>query len=103
MGKNTVSFVELNLSNETKAFIDGPELGGAAPDGTTTISPTPQPTSMGCFCHTIGLSLLVWTVLVPTVIAVGILLRSLCFVCGIRGSHTSGGVTGVTFINSIIA
>ncbi len=72
MGKNTVSFVELNLSNETEAFIDGPELGGftAAPDGTTTISPTPQPTSMGCFCHTFGLSLLAWTVLVPTAIAV---------------------------------
>ncbi len=71
MGNKTVSFVELNLSNETEAFIDGPELGGTADgDDTTTISPTPQPTSMGCFCHTIGLSLLAWTVFVPTAIAV---------------------------------
>ena len=60
MGNDTVSFVELNLSNETKFFIDGPELGG---------SPTPQPTSMGCFRHTVGLSLLAWTVLVPSVVA----------------------------------
>ena len=60
MGKKTISFVELNLSNETKAFIDGPELGGLYPpkneepdneeeaaDGTTAPQPTPQPTSMG--------------------------------------------------------
>jgi hypothetical protein len=57
MGKDTVSFVELNLSNETQAFIDGPELGG---------SPTPQPTSKGCFRHTVGLSLLAWIVFVPS-------------------------------------
>lgn len=71
MGNHTVSFVELNLSNETKTFIDGPELGGTATDGdgTTTISPTPQPTSKGCFCHTFGLGLLAWTVLVPSVVA----------------------------------
>ena len=60
MGNKTVSFVELNLSNATKAFIDGPELGGLYPpkneepdneeeaaDGTTAPQPTPQPTSMG--------------------------------------------------------
>lgn len=71
MGNHTVSFVELNLSNETKTFIDGPEIGGTATDGdgTTTISPTPQPTSKGCFCHTFGLGLLAWTVLVPSVVA----------------------------------
>ena len=71
MGKDTVSFVELNLSNETQAFID--ELGGVATatdgNGTTTISPTPQPTSMGCFRHTVGLSLLAWTVFVPSMVA----------------------------------
>ena len=30
MGDETVTFVELELSNETKTFIEGPELGGAA-------------------------------------------------------------------------
>jgi hypothetical protein len=71
MGKDTVSFVELNLSNETQAFLYGPELGGVNGNGTTTTSPTTsQPTSKGCFCHTFGLSLLAWTVLVPTAIAV---------------------------------
>jgi hypothetical protein len=65
MLNKTISFVELNLSNETKAFIDGPELGGAARDNTKTISPTPQPTSMGCFHHTNSLSFLAWTVFVP--------------------------------------
>ncbi|KAL7452445.1 hypothetical protein ACHAWC_004168 [Mediolabrus comicus] len=62
-GKDTVSFVELNLSNETQAFLDGPELGGL---NTTA----PQPTSMGCFRHTTSLSLLAWTVFVPSMVAV---------------------------------
>jgi hypothetical protein len=62
-GNDTVSFVELNLSNETQAFIDGPELGGVtAAAAAKTISPTPQPTSKACFRHTVGISLLAWTV-----------------------------------------
>ena len=82
MGKNTISFVELNLSNETQAFIDGPELGGFIPpkneelddeeeaaDGTTASQPTPQPTSMGCLHYTVGLSLLAWTVFAPSAVA----------------------------------
>ena len=28
MGDSTVTFVDLQLSNETEAFINGPELGG---------------------------------------------------------------------------
>jgi hypothetical protein len=83
MGNKTVSFVELNLSNEAEAFIYGPELGGLmtppkneepeeeeeAADGTTAPQPTPQPTSMGCLRHTIGPSLLAWTVFVPSAVA----------------------------------
>ncbi len=69
MGNKTVSFVELNLSNETQAFLDSPELGGVAAYSTPTISPTPQPTSMGCFRHTTSLSLLAWTVFVPSAVA----------------------------------
>ena len=30
MGNNTITFVDLQLSNETEMFIDGPELGGLA-------------------------------------------------------------------------
>ncbi len=80
MGNDTISFVELNLSNETQAFLDGPELGGLYPpkneepeeeaaDGTTASQPTLQPTSMGCFRHKTSLSLLAWTVFVPSAIA----------------------------------
>jgi len=84
MGNQTISFLELNLSNETKVFLDGPEHGGATPpkneepddeeeaaDGTTASQPTPQTTSRGCFRHTIGLSLslLAWTVFVPSAVA----------------------------------
>ena len=82
MGNKTVSFVELNLSNETQAFLGGQELGGLNPpkneepdddeetaDNTTTPQQTPQPSSMGCFHHTIGLGLLAWTVFVPSAAA----------------------------------
>eukprot|EP00986_Skeletonema_menzelii_P014912 scaffold10578_cov158-Skeletonema_menzelii.AAC.5 len=31
MAENRVTFVDLPLSNETKAFVDGPELGGLNP------------------------------------------------------------------------
>jgi hypothetical protein len=48
MLNKTISFVELNLSNETKAFLDGPEFGGV------------WNTSVGCYHQTIGLSLLMF-------------------------------------------
>jgi hypothetical protein len=51
MGNKTVSFVELNLSNEIKAFIDGPELGGTV---------TRPADNAGCYHQTIGLSLLMF-------------------------------------------
>ena len=42
MGSKTVTFVDLPLSNETEAFINGPELGGIneSPSSGTTESPS---------------------------------------------------------------
>jgi hypothetical protein len=50
MLNKTISFVELNLSNETKAFLDGPEFGGVFNSDT----------SVGCYHQTIGLILLMF-------------------------------------------
>ena len=40
MGSKTVTFVDLPLSNETEAFINGPELGGNKESSSGTIEPS---------------------------------------------------------------
>ena len=54
MNGGTVTFVDLQLSNETEEFIEGPELGGKASQASC------NPTSTSVFLMTSGLLMLVF-------------------------------------------